>query len=454
MGALWGKYKKAIVSMLLLGLPLLFFYVNAKKVQELNFFDRFVLQISSPIQEATRWAVDGVYDLWEDYVYLREQNKTNNALRRELSRVRGVTARLPHVEAENERLKKMLDFHRVTPTIQKVAARVIARSTSPYFRVYRITIDAGGAAGIKKGMPVVTGDGVVGRVHSVFGGKADVMLLADPESSIDVVVQGTRATGFLRGRGESNNYRSRIEHLSLGDVVREGDVIVTSGIGEGNRFPKGLVVGNVSHVVRKQFAVSQEVDVIPAVAFSKVEEVFVLKSGAGVFVPPARPGVTPGLPEMPSTPPDVDGGDDAESIGSAPEPRQGGEELDETRTRGAKLVPMKPPPFSQPLAPPVTPPAPPPATLPGAANFPTVVPGSTPAPGTIVPGTTPAPGTAVPPSSGPGPKPADLPDSLIPEDQPRPKRRRRPVKKPAAAGAPATGAPAAPRTPATGGTRP
>src|SRR5258706_8678427 len=123
--AIWAKYRKAIISLLLLGLPFLFFYVNAKNERSLNFFDEFILKISSPVQDATRWAIDSVYDLWEDYVYLREQRTTNLRLRRELSRLHGVQARLTTAEAESARLRKMLDFHRSTPTIQKVAARVM-----------------------------------------------------------------------------------------------------------------------------------------------------------------------------------------------------------------------------------------------------------------------------------------------------------------------------------------
>lgn len=322
MSVLWAKYRQAILSILLLGLPLLFFYSNAKSERSLNFLDEVVLKLSAPVQEATRWLVDGAYDLWEDYVYLREQSKTNARLSAELGRLRGVEARLVSADQENERLRKLLDFHRAAPGVKKLAARVIARSVSPYFRVYRVRIDAGSAAGIRPGMPVVTGDGVVGRIHRAYGDYADVQLIADPESSIDVIVQGTRATGFLRGRGESNNYRCRIEHLALADLVRDGDVIVTSGVGAGNPFPKGLVVGRVSHVIRKQYGVSQEVEVLPAVDFSKVEEVFVLRDGAGVFVTPPKPGAAGGTPtaEMPSAPPNVDGGDDAEDAGLRPEP--------------------------------------------------------------------------------------------------------------------------------------
>jgi rod shape-determining protein MreC len=357
MRALWQKYKKLFFSAFLLGLPFVFFYVNAKEARELNFFDEIILKISAPVQHATRFVIDSAFDLWDDYVYLRDQRVQNRRLARELSRLRSVETRLREVQSENERMGKLLELRDRMRGIHRVAARVIARSVSPYFRVHRVRIDSGSKAGIERGMPVVTGDGVVGRIHRVYGDYADVQLVADPKSSIDIIVQGTRATGFLRGRGESNNYRCRIEHLSLRDAVRDGDVIITSGLGQGNRFPKGLVVGRVSHVLSKQFAVGQEVDVLPAVDFSKVEEVFVLKDGAGVFVPPPKPGApsaagasaAPGTADMPTAPPPIETGEDARDavpadapIAPAPsiDPREiGGGERKRRLPRPEEVVP-------------------------------------------------------------------------------------------------------------------
>lgn len=350
MRALWAKYRKVFLSLLLLCLPLLFFYVNARRERDPNPVDRFVLWLSAPVQDATRFVVDGVLDLWEDYVYLRDQRKVNRRLTREVRDLGGVQAKLDEARAENERLRKLLDFQQRAPSIKKVPAKIIARSTSPYFRVYRVRIDVGGAA-IENGMPVVTGDGVVGRVRGKYGNYADVQLVADPESSIDVIVQGTRATGFLRGRGESNNYRCRIEHLSLADSVREGDLVVTSGLGQGNRYPKGLVVGRVSHVIRKQFAVAQEVEVTPIVDFSKIEEVFVLTDGAGVFVPPPKtlPGGAPtraaaaaqSSAERPAAPPPIKGGEDAAELASerlAPAPAIDPREVQKALTTKAPVL--------------------------------------------------------------------------------------------------------------------
>jgi rod shape-determining protein MreC len=311
MRAFWAKHKTKILGVLLLSLPFVFFYVNSREERDLNVFDKIVLRLSSPVQEATRWVTEGVIDLWEDYLYLRDQRRENGRLAAEVRRLRELDQRSTEVDAENVRLRKMLAFHRASAPVRKIAAQVIARSTSPYFRVHRIRIDAGAKSGLERGMPVVTPDGVVGRIQRAYGPYADVQLLADPESTVDVIVQGSRATGFLKGRGEANNYRCRIEYLALPDLVREGDVVVTSGVGVGNRFPKGLVVGKVSHVLRKQFAVAQEVEVIPAVDFGKVEEVFVLLDGAG-----SAAGGEGGA--APAPPPEPEGEDSRATDGGPP----------------------------------------------------------------------------------------------------------------------------------------
>ncbi len=91
-------------------------------------------------------------------------------------------------------------------------------------------------------MPVLTPDGVIGRINRVAGQTSDILLAVDPRSSIDVFIPRTGGRGILRGKAGENGYRSTIEYLVRGEQAREGDLVVTSGLG--GAFPRDLAVGH------------------------------------------------------------------------------------------------------------------------------------------------------------------------------------------------------------------
>ena len=114
---------------------------------------------------------------------------------------------------------------------------MVAVETSAFFRVVRVRLDRGGDD-VKPGMAVVASAGIVGRVQRVFGHWCDVLLAADPKSSIDVVVARTGGRGVLKGIAGGDRYRTRVEYLERKDEAAEGDLVVTSGLG--GFFPRDL----------------------------------------------------------------------------------------------------------------------------------------------------------------------------------------------------------------------
>src|SRR5205085_7776502 len=128
-----------------------------------------------------------------------------------------------------------------------IGARVIGAPLSPQFRVLRLRIDRG-APHLAPDMPVIVGDGPVGHVDKVYGDYADVRLISDPASSVDVVIRRTGARAVLKGLGRPDPYACTLDALEkqqkAGDKVQVGGDVVTSGLGAS--FPPGLVVGKVS----------------------------------------------------------------------------------------------------------------------------------------------------------------------------------------------------------------
>lgn len=267
------RLRDIVVAILLLLIPFFFLSANLKDPSRVNPVDRFFLGLSAPIQWVGHEIADAVSSVLEEYVYLVDVGRDNDQLRRENARLRDDLRRLRAEAEENRRLRGLLGL-RASVVADTIAAEVIARDISPVFRVTRIRLDRGERDLVRAGMPVVAAEGLVGHVRRAFGHYADVMLVVDRESAVDVVVRRTGARGMLRGTGESDRYLSHIQFLERDDDVRVGDEVYTSGLGQ--RFPAGILVGHVTDVTRRDYGLYQQAVVTPSVDFSDISDVIVL----------------------------------------------------------------------------------------------------------------------------------------------------------------------------------
>ncbi|MEW6606792.1 MAG: rod shape-determining protein MreC [bacterium] len=175
---------------------------------------------------------------------------------------------------ENKRLKKLLDYKCRLP-YETIAARVISYDPSNWTNT--VIIDKGKKDGIYKLAPVVTyqdgKEGLVGRVIGVENHSASVLLLNDQNSMIGTQILRSNEKGIIEG----DNYRfCKLKFLPYDADVVKNDIVVTSG--DGGVFPKGLFVGYVVYVGLKDRGLFREVDILPAIKFSKLEEVLVIVS--------------------------------------------------------------------------------------------------------------------------------------------------------------------------------
>jgi rod shape-determining protein MreC len=183
--------------------------------------------------------------------------------------------RLREVERENELFRQLLNYTRTNPQFAYQTTSVIGRSigVDPTNLIYFVFVDIGARDGIAKGMPVITDRGLVGRVTAVGPNSAQVLLLIDPASSVNVLVQNSRATGVVRGNIDGTLLMERIPQS---DRVNPGDIILTSGLG-GN-FPDKLVVGQVTEVIQRDQDMFQSARIRPTVDFGKLETMLILTS--------------------------------------------------------------------------------------------------------------------------------------------------------------------------------
>ena len=150
-----------------------------------------------------------------------------------------------------------------------IAAEVIGQDPSSWFK--SVTINKGEGDGVRRGMAVISTEGVVGQVLKAAPNYATVLLMTDYNSAIDAIVQRTRAKAIVEGKGEN---RCQLKYLLRTEEVAVGDVVVTSGLG-GN-FPKGMMIGEVRSVEKKGHGVFQYAELAPGVDLTKLEEVLVI----------------------------------------------------------------------------------------------------------------------------------------------------------------------------------
>ncbi|MDB4955433.1 MAG: rod shape-determining protein MreC [Myxococcales bacterium] len=241
--------------------------------------DQALLRITAPLEAGVSWIVEGLGGMWSRYVALVDIESENRELRDENAKLRKDLAAMTRRAFDVEALEDLAVVKRRTPA-DTIGARVIGAPLSPQFRVIRLRIDRGSRE-VAPGMPVITGAGPVGRVDKVYGDYADVTLISDPGSSIEVVIPRTGGRGMLTGLGRPDSYACAIEWLekqssiavSGSAKVEIGDEIVTSGLGAS--FPPGLVVGKISKI-SKDDGMFQRVEVEPVVDVSRVRAVMVL----------------------------------------------------------------------------------------------------------------------------------------------------------------------------------
>ncbi|USD65010.1 rod shape-determining protein MreC [Vibrio sp. SCSIO 43136] len=210
----------------------------------------FLNSLVAPVQylaNLPRTMFDGFYERFNT----RETLLTSNqALKREVLRLKSDTLLLDQYREENQRLRKLLG----SPFIRdekKVVTEVMAVDSSPYR--HQVVIDKGMIDGVYEGQPVLNEKGIVGQVTFVAAHNSRVLLITDVTSSIPVQVVRNDIRIIASGNGSID--RIQLEHIPTSTDIIEGDFLVTSGLG--GRYPEGYPVAYVSEVVnddRREFA--------------------------------------------------------------------------------------------------------------------------------------------------------------------------------------------------------
>lgn len=239
----------------------------------------------SPLISAQSWiserylAFSDFFGSPRDMATLREENIV---LRNEVSQLQSEIIALQENLAQAEILYTLLDFARSNPEHEYVAATVIGREISPYLQY--IIIDKGSNDGIRYGMPVVTQQGLVGRIDAVISDAARIQLLTDAGSVVNVRLKNAKVEGQVNG---SITGEVSLNMVPIDAEVEIGEVILTSGLG--GTYPPNIFVGQVLSMQSRQNALFQTGSVQPIVDFSVLSAVLVITNFEAVDITPLVP---------------------------------------------------------------------------------------------------------------------------------------------------------------------
>jgi rod shape-determining protein MreC len=256
----------------LIAVNIILLTITGKHAQAPSGLGRGVLVVVSPFQKQFTVFFNAVKDTWNQYFYLVSKAKENQQLKKALGQSLQQLNRFSETELANDRLRHLLGFEKEIPR-PMIAAQVVGRDPSAWSKT--IIVDKGTQDSVRQGAPVVIPEGIVGVVIEASTRYAKVLLLIDPNSAVDALVQQTRARGIVKGGGGDFcvfDYVLRKHEISVGDIV------ISSGLD--GVFPKGFRVGRISEIVRQNAGIFQKVSVTPYVDFEILEEVFIIAEPA------------------------------------------------------------------------------------------------------------------------------------------------------------------------------
>ncbi|MEK7825160.1 MAG: rod shape-determining protein MreC, partial [Nitrospirota bacterium] len=263
------NYKRRI-ALLLISILIIFLLLPELRRRPSFFIERPVLLITVQIQKGITYVSGGVVGTIERIKNISKIELENKRLQQEVDRLMGENRRIQEARQLNKQLREMLGFKRGLP-YKTLAARITGRDPSNWYKT--VMIDRGESDGVKKDMGVIVPSGVVGRVIKSGPGFSQVLLITDIESATAVLIERTRNEGILEGRGFGTG---RVKYIPLLSGTRAGDLVLTSGLAGG--LPRDLMVGKVNKVVERPSELFQDVEVVPAVDFNRIEEVLVITS--------------------------------------------------------------------------------------------------------------------------------------------------------------------------------
>jgi rod shape-determining protein MreC len=277
MESLLYRYRNITVLLVALFAQLVLLAWQVKSDSDVPLVRVWAISAVSPVASAIEGVRNGTTGFFSNYFELRNAREQSRELRTEVDKYRLENQFLKN-ELESARRAEALAGFQAHSLSKMIGARVIGTTTGMGSK--SVLIDRGTASGVRKGMAVVTPDGIVGTVVAVYPFASQVRGVTDPGFAAGVESQKNHVHGVLKGIG---NESAKVDYVPTGQKVEVGEMFFTSG--EDRIFPKGLPAGKVTAV--KEGSAFQEIYLQPSGVESAPEEVLVIVDPVHQEIPDA-----------------------------------------------------------------------------------------------------------------------------------------------------------------------
>lgn len=265
--------KKIIIVIIAVAVVLILFLASATGTNRdsISGLEGVVRDASAPLKGGVTSLVGNTSAISDNFVDVDQLLEENTALKERVASLEAEVAALQDAKRENSYLKDLLNIADELADWQPVASTVVARSSKSWYNT--ITIKGGKDQGFSKNMPVITAEGLVGRINLVSATTAEVLLIIDQECAVSAVVQTSQTAGVVAGNGYNSDSLYMI-HIPADAKISTGQTVISSGLG--GIFPRGLRIGYINNVTSVQGGLMQQATVEPFVDFDRLSNVLVL----------------------------------------------------------------------------------------------------------------------------------------------------------------------------------
>jgi rod shape-determining protein MreC len=256
---------KLVIFLLSLTLVLLIIFLHIKGT--LKPIENLTASTVRPVQYCLNSIGNKFSNFFSTVSSISSLQKKNKELTTEIGRLNAEIVKLKELEIENKALREQLGFAQKS-SYRLLPAEIIGRDPEGFFQY--LIINKGKKDGVGKGMFVLSSGHLVGKVTEVYNRSAKLSLITNPAVSVGIIIQGSRATGILRGELGGGLI---IDMIPQNEIIQPGGAVCTSGL-EGD-YPRGLVLGEIESVKSEPNELFQKATVRSQIDFKKLEIVFI-----------------------------------------------------------------------------------------------------------------------------------------------------------------------------------
>ena len=265
---------KLAVTIIVLSVSFLGLIVYTMKKDNRSIIENGAGSTLNPVQSLLYKGTNKIKETLDFFLNFSEVKAENKELINKNQELENKIATYSDLKEENDRLREVLNFAEERNNYNYISCDIIGYSGGNFLDGY--IVNKGKNQNIQKGMIVIASQGLVGQVTSVGNNWSIIQSLVNENIAVSVMVERTRdVTGYLKGYKDSKNANlAKVYDLPMDSEVKEGDVIMTSGVGM--LYPKEIRIGEVTSVEEDKVKVMKSAVVKPYVDFNKLEELFIV----------------------------------------------------------------------------------------------------------------------------------------------------------------------------------